>query len=447
MTPCDAKQSEQLPDAAHLVDRSAPALRRMCPLHAQKVLNPSATDVLTRPRVSPTASETRSVARIPMVPIGQLISTAHAASVDVVDTRPIITEPSVERPGHTHWRRNVIVTVATAAVVVAAVREVWPAVTGHHGLRQVGLLWLMPAVLLAATSMLAAALLQRRLLSAAGLEVHVTSMMAITVAGNAMSVTLPLAGSTAGTAFTYHQLKQHGADLAVAGWTLAMSGIVSTSVLAVVLGVGATLAADGTTSVLGPVTIVLGVLPMAALVASLRWPSVRGILERVTTRTILSFQRVTHRGTGLDPLIVAAAFTRVAGFRLGWRAAATSAWLSAVNWTTDILCLAVCIRALGAPVPWTQLAVVYAAALGAASLSFTPAGVGLVEGAVALALVRTGTPAELAVVAALMYRAISCWLVLAVGWITYAAMRGPREATAQIKVGRMQRGLLPHAPR
>lgn len=88
-------------------------------------------------------------------------------------------------------------------IVVAAVREMWPALAGEHGLRQIGLLWLVPAVALAAVSMFAAALLQRRVLSAAGLDVNVTSMMAITVAGNAMSVTLPLAGSAAGTAFTY----------------------------------------------------------------------------------------------------------------------------------------------------------------------------------------------------------------------------------------------------
>ncbi|MCU1399316.1 MAG: rane protein of unknown function [Acidimicrobiales bacterium] len=316
--------------------------------------------------------------------------------------------------------------VATVVVLGLAIRQVWPVVRSHHDLGHVRLQWLVPAGVLAAVSMVAAAMLQRRVLRSAGLTVPLSAMVAITVAGNAVSVTLPLAGSTAGTAFTYHQLKQHGADLPIAGWTIAMSGIVSTTTLAAVLGIGATLAGDATTSVLGAITIVAGVLPIAAIVAAFRWPSFRASLERAATRLITGMQRITRRGSRLDPFAVSATFSRIAGFRLGRRAAASSAGLSILNWTTDIGCLAACIAALGAPVPWTQLAVVYAAVLGAASLSFTPAGVGIVEGALALALVRAGTPTDIAVIAALMYRAISCWLVLAIGWVTYGVMRHRR---------------------
>jgi uncharacterized protein (TIRG00374 family) len=121
--------------------------------------------------------------------------------------------------------------------------------------------------------------------------------------------------------------------------------------------------------------------------------------------------------------MVSRAFERVAGFRLGWRAGASAAGLSAINWITDLACMAVCVGALGVPVPWTHLVVVYGATLGAASLSFTPAGIGIVESAIALALVESGVPASAAIVAALLYRAVSCWLVLAIGWISYAAMR------------------------
>jgi uncharacterized membrane protein YbhN (UPF0104 family) len=313
--------------------------------------------------------------------------------------------------------------IATALVVTAAGGRIRSVLGDGHDLGRVRVVWLIPAILLAAVSMLAAAMLQRRVLQAAGVRLPLSSMAAITIAGNAVSVTLPLAGSTAGTAFTYHQLKQHGVDLPSAGWALAMSGIVSTSVLAIVLGVGATATGDGMTSILGPLTIVVGVLPMAALVASFRWPAVRAVLERITERTITRVRRLTRRGAGPDARMISGAFARVAGFRLGRRAAAASAALSVINWTADIGCLAACITAFGVPVPWPQIAVVYAAALGAASLSFTPAGVGIVEGALAVALVRAGTPTDIAVVAALMYRAISCWLVLAVGWVTYAVMR------------------------
>lgn len=315
--------------------------------------------------------------------------------------------------------------LALAAIVVVVAARFWPVVgdSGGRGLSHLDPLWIAPAVTLAAVSMLSAAMLQRRVLRTGGLDLPISSMMAINVAGNALSVTLPLAGSTAGTAFTYLQLKRRGADLPLAGWTLAMSGIISTSILAVLLGLGVGLSSNATASIVGAAVVLVGVIPIALLVAALRWPAVRRAAERMATAAIQTFQRLTRRGRNLDPAVVPKGFERVAGFRLGWRAGASAAGLSVVNWTADIACLAVCVAALGAPVPWTHLALVYAAALGAASLSLTPAGIGIVETAVAVALIEFGTPAHLAIVAALMYRAISCWLVLALGWASYVALR------------------------
>ncbi len=271
--------------------------------------------------------------------------------------------------------------------------------------------------------MLSAALEQRRVLRAGGLSLPLRSMVAITLAGNAVSVTLPLAGSTAGTAFTYVQLKKRGADVPTATWALATSGIISTTVLAVVLGVGAGVTGDGATSVVGAVAVVLGVVPIAVLLMSFRSPTVRAHAVHVAERVIDRLHRTRRRGNRVDAAVVSRAFERMALFRLGWRAGATASVYSAVNWITDVACLAVCVTALGVPVPWTHLVIVYGATLGAASLSFTPAGIGIVESAIAVALVQSGVPTSSAIVAALLYRAVSCWLVLGIGWFSYATMR------------------------
>jgi hypothetical protein len=283
--------------------------------------------------------------------------------------------------------------------------------------------WVVPAIALAAVSMLTAALEQRRVLRAAGMSLPLRSMVAITLAGNAMSVTLPLAGSTAGTAFTYMQLKKRGADVPTAAWALAMSGIISTTVLAVVLGVGAGVTGDGATSILGAVAVLLGIVPIAVLLMSIRSPMIRRHAERVAERVIARLRRRKHRAPGRDVMAVSRTFERMAQFRLGWRAGATAFAYSAVNWIADAACLAVCVSALGVPVPWTHLAIIYGATLGAASLSFTPAGIGIVESAIALVLVQSGVPSAAAIVAALLYRAVSCWLVLGIGWVSYATMR------------------------
>jgi uncharacterized protein (TIRG00374 family) len=315
--------------------------------------------------------------------------------------------------------------LAMVALVVAAAIRLWPevAASGTKGLGAIEVIWIVPAVGLVMISMVSASLLQRRVLRAGGLSVPVRSMLAIAVASNAVSVTLPLAGSSAGTAFTYLQLKRRGADLPLAGWTLAVSGIISTSVLAVLLGAGATLSDDAATSALGATAVLAGVVPMVTLLAVFRWPAVRRLVERLAMSTLTRVQRRWKRARRIDPASVPAAFDRIAGFRLGPRAAASSAALSLTNWTADIAVLAVCVTAIGASVPWTHLAVIYGAMLGAASLSFTPAGIGIVETALAVTLIEFGTPAELAVIAAILYRALTCWTVLATGWVTYLVLR------------------------
>jgi uncharacterized protein (TIRG00374 family) len=176
--------------------------------------------------------------------------------------------------------------------------------------------------------------------------------------------------------------------------------------------------------------MLLGIVPIAVLLLSIRSPMVRGHVEHLTQRVIDRVRRLRGRTAGSDQLAMTQGFQRLADFRLGWRAGAMSSIYSAINWVTDMACLAVCVTALGVPVPWTHLVIVYGATLGAASLSFTPAGIGLVESAIALFLVQSGVPASAAIVAAVLYRAVSCWLVLAVGWISYATTRRAESAVA-----------------
>jgi putative heme transporter len=330
-------------------------------------------------------------------------------------------------------RRSMFVAIVVSIAAVAAAAIVrWPrpieSIT--HDVRRLNGAWLIPAIALAGVSLLTAALQQRRVLRAAGLELPVRSMMAITLAGNAVSVTLPLAGSTAGTAFTYMQLKKRGADVPTATWTLATCGIISTTVLAVVLGVGAGVTGDGATSILGAVAVLLGIVPIGVLLISFRSPTVRAHAERVAARVINRLRRTKDAADRLNPVVVSRAFERMARFRVGWRAGAAASLYSTINWVTDVACLAVCVSALGVPVPWTHLVIVYGATLGAASLSFTPAGIGIVESAIAVALTQSGVPASAAIVAALLYRAVSCWLALGVGWVSYAMMRQGKVAAS-----------------
>ncbi|MDQ1448620.1 MAG: putative heme transporter, partial [Actinomycetota bacterium] len=99
--------------------------------------------------------------------------------------------------------------------------------------------WLPLAVGAEAASMAAFARTQRRLIRAGGTNLHLGSVMAITYAGNAISVSLPLAGPETATGFIYRSYSRLGIDPAVAGWALAVSGGFSSLAFALVLAGGA----------------------------------------------------------------------------------------------------------------------------------------------------------------------------------------------------------------
>ena len=85
--------------------------------------------------------------------------------------------------------------------------------------------------------------------------------------------------------------------------------------------------------------------------------------------------------------------------------------------------MALVVTAVGSPVPWSGLILAWSVGVGAASFGITPGGLGLVEAALAGALVAAGVHTPQAVAAVLVYRLISFWLVDALGWMFYVTTR------------------------
>ncbi len=125
--------------------------------------------------------------------------------------------------------------VAAAAAVVAVA---WLAVVHLDRLREAAALladaqwaWVLAAVAARAVSMGALTRQQRRLLAVGGTRISLAGALATTYAGNAISVGLPLAGPAAATLFAMRRFVALGADPAVAGWALAVSGVFSSFAL------------------------------------------------------------------------------------------------------------------------------------------------------------------------------------------------------------------------
>jgi len=77
--------------------------------------------------------------------------------------------------------------------------------------------------------MAAFALMLRRLLATGGASVGVRPMLATSLAANALSVSIPLAGPEVATAFTFRRFTRQGADAPLAGWSLLVGGVVSSA--------------------------------------------------------------------------------------------------------------------------------------------------------------------------------------------------------------------------
>lgn len=80
-------------------------------------------------------------------------------------------------------------------------------------------------------------------------------------------------------------------------------------------------------------------------------------------------------------------------------------------------CLSICVRALGGSVPIASITVVYLTGSAIGSLVPTPGGLGAVEAALSAGLTAAGLPGAAAVSSVLLYRLLTFWLPVPIGWL------------------------------
>ena len=88
-----------------------------------------------------------------------------------------------------------------------------------------------------------------------------------------------------------------------------------------------------------------------------------------------------------------------------------------------IAALALSLRAVGASVPISTVALVYLAGSALASAAPTPGGLGATEAVFAAALIATGVPKSEAVPAVLLYRFATFWLPILPGWTAFTLLQ------------------------
>jgi pimeloyl-ACP methyl ester carboxylesterase/uncharacterized membrane protein YbhN (UPF0104 family) len=289
-------------------------------------------------------------------------------------------------------------------------------------------IWLPVGIALEAISMAAFAAMFRRLLTGGRVRPTRTSMLATIYAANAMSTSVPLAGPGLAAAYLFRGFTRLGAGALLAGWALLAGGVISTVTWVLVLAAGGLASGHTLAFAITVPCVALAIIATAMIAVAARRPRLRAVLEKCLTQALKHGARLLG-WPATDPKLALRAWAgRFGALRISPSSWALTTADSLVNWLADAGVLAVSILAVGAAVPWRDLLLVYLAGIAAQSLSLTPGGLAITEGAISVALVASGLRVGPAVAAAVLYRLVSFWLKAAGGWLILLVARARRPA-------------------
>jgi len=279
--------------------------------------------------------------------------------------------------------------------------------------------WLVVAMGFEAASMVVFARLQRRLLRAGGVRVGLPTMVGITLAGNAVASTFP-GGVALGAVWVFDQLRRRGVDRFLRVWVFLVAGALSSFALFVVLAAGVELA-GGRGPLAGTRWIVATLAAVAAGAAALGATVRDGRARRVALGT----GRWMHRhvpGARFVAGTVLSLRRRIRTVRLGRRDWTVVFGLALLNWLYDCATLVASMRAVHVAVPWRDILAVYALTQVAGALPITPGGLGVVEGSLGSLLLGYGIATAPAVAVVLLYRVLTFWGLVPLGWLAWLAV-------------------------
>jgi uncharacterized protein (TIRG00374 family) len=292
--------------------------------------------------------------------------------------------------------------------------------------------FLVPAIVAEIGSYACFAAMQYELLKAGHLRAPWRPLFKLTFASQALTNSLPV-GNAVATVYGFRWFRRFGADNTLAAWAMAGTLIASMVSLSLVAVIGLALAVDvGASFDLVPVLIAVFVLALAlgSLFVYER------PLQLVVSLGLRTSAAVIGRPRGDVHDQVARIMAWMTAVRLSWAQIGRIVWWGTANWLLDCACFAMMFVAIDAPIPWKGLLLAYGAGQLAATLPFTPGGLGVVEGSITVALVAFGGAETSTVDAVLLYRLISFWFILVVGWILIG------QLALQVRRGRWNRSAL-----
>jgi uncharacterized protein (TIRG00374 family) len=299
--------------------------------------------------------------------------------------------------------------------------------------------WVAPAVVAEIASYLCFTGMQYELLSAGHLHAPRRPLFKLSFASQAITNSLPV-GNAVASVYSFRWFRRFGADNTLAVWALVGTLVAASVSLSLVAILGLGIATNQGAS-LDLVPVLIGTFLIMVGIGSLF------VYERPLHAMVAGMLRLslalTHRPRGDTTAQIGRIMAWMTAVRLSWTQIGWIIFWGTLNWLFDCACFAMMFVAIDAPIPWKGLLLAYGAGQLAALLPITPGGLGVVEGSITLALVAFGGAETSTAYAVLLYRLISFWLILVIGWALIGQLalqvrrgRWPRQAlAAEVEAG------------
>lgn len=291
-----------------------------------------------------------------------------------------------------------------------------------HEMSRASLGWILAAIAAEAASLYTYALLQRRTLHlGGGSAIPMSGLAALSLANDAIANTVP-GEPVISSAYRYRYFRRYGVPPASAGWTIFTVLVAQAIGLSLLMLLGVIVALAASTNARYASITIVGLVIVAAAVAIL-------VRRDLVLRLLALLPRAARRASGQRRQRVHALTYRIESTLARMREIPLSTGstvevvaIAFAVWLADFCCLVCSFGAVRGAIPWSGMLLAYGAAQVAGSLPVVPGGIGIIEGSLAVILTRYGATRVSALSAALLYRLVSFWLVIAIGWITVAVI-------------------------
>jgi len=305
-----------------------------------------------------------------------------------------------DRTLHAFWQKlplrelRIVGTVAALGVVVYLVVVRRGSI--EHSLSKVGSAqpgWIAVAVTAELISLACYAALVRVLLQLGAVKVPFRALFSLTVIGIAMLNSIP-GGQAISTIYWYDQLRRYAVQRSVAVFALLVSSLLG--VVTLVLLAACSLAAGShgfAAQARYPVLAAAAVILIAAILGRRQFvPAALWTVRHLGGRDVTPEQPVA--ANHLASLLV----------------------LGFLNWLFDAVVLFAALEAIGQTIPVRGVVVAYTLGQLVSAIPILPGGGGTIEATMSAGLIVAGGTGGAVIAAVLLYRIVSAWALVPLGW-------------------------------